>query len=165
MTKKLFSTTPTMVTTKEQRLDQRRQALEMAKAIDSANFDEKVGSELQGKIQVLKDAMTVQTIRYESYRRPLKKWMIEHGRLGSDYMLQLIPIKPTVTSVANILLLFITTMDAIYPKSVQIYYSKPNPGMQINFWTIKIQAVADMPGFERALARTLESLCDVDAWQ
>lgn len=162
---KLFSTTSTAVLTKEQKTEQRQRALEAARLIDEARLDEGIADELQGKVEKLKQTMTVQTIAYKSYRAAGKRWMIEHGRLGDDYMLQLIPLKPTVTAPNNILLLLITAMDTIYPKSVQIYYSKPKPSMQISFWTIRIADVAEMPGFERAIGRTLSGLCDVDAWQ
>ena len=73
----------------------------------------------------LAKAQAVQPIVYAEYRQPGGKWMIEHARVGDDYVYQLIPIKPPKLVWQDVLVLAIAAMDVIFPDTVDITYSPP----------------------------------------
>lgn len=113
----------------------------------------------------LKAAQSVQAIRYESFRPPGSKWLIEHALAGADYFYQMVPLKPVTMAVKDVLGLMIVAMDVVFPRSVQIFYTPPNEGIQAKFYTIKVTNVAKVPGWETACKeRALNGLVAINAW-
>jgi hypothetical protein len=110
----------------------------------------------------LSAAAGIQPIRYEKFRQPGSKWMIEHSRVGEDYIYQVFPLKPISTDWRDVVVLLIAAMDSIFPKSVQIQYSPPNERYQLRCFTVRVQKVADQPGWQDACQnRALRALAAV----
>lgn len=140
----------------------RRRAVEADELI--AGFDE--GDEAGARLRAqLAQESAVTPVVYESYRAPGSKWMIEHSLVGEDYIYQMIPLRPTTYGWKDIVPLMISALDVIFPRSVQIRYSPPNPKAHKNFYTIKVEGVAKLPGWESAAKeRGLKNLAAIDAW-
>lgn len=114
---------------------------------------------------MLQASTTIQTVRYESYRPPGSKWMIEHGRDGENYVYQMFPLKPPKMSWQDTVAGLIAAMDVIFPRSVELTYIPPNPQYQITFFTVRVDNVTKIPGWESACKeRALRSLVAVNAW-
>ena len=114
--------------------------------------------------QMLASAPAVQSIRYETYRVPGRPWIIEHGRDGDDYVYQLFPLKQTSASWQDTIAGMIAAMDVIFPRSTQIKYAPPNPQYKADFFTVRVEAVTKLPGWESACReRALRSLVSVNA--
>jgi hypothetical protein len=59
----------------------------------------------------------------------------------------------------------IAALDAIFPRSVQIKYAPPSEKFQLKYYTIRVEHVTGLPGWEDAAKRrALHSLSAVDAW-
>lgn len=108
---------------------------------------------------------TVEAIRYEHYRKPGSRWAIEHAKVGSDYVFQLFPLKPPAVPWQDVMLVLIAIMDVIYPRSVKLDYIPPNDTYQVKFYTIKVNNVVGLPGWEVACKeRALHGLSAADVW-
>jgi hypothetical protein len=141
----------------KQRADEVTRLLEEELQLDDAS--KKLGENLAAT------ATSVQPIHYHQFRGRGSKWMIEHARAGDDYMYQLFPLKPPAIAWADIITMFIAVMDAIFPRSVHIHYVPPNDNFQIKFYTIKLENIAVLPGWETPCKeRALHGLANVDAW-
>ena len=112
----------------------------------------------------LSQAQSVAPVRYEEYRPRGSRWLIEHSRVGDDYIFQLHPLKPPTISWQDILSLAITAMDVIFPRSLKIQYVPPSQRYQLKFFTVKVNKVAGLPGWDAAIERALKSLSSIDAW-
>ena len=112
----------------------------------------------------LAEARTVAPVRYEEYRRPGSKWMIEHSRVGEDYLFQLHPLKPPALDLKDTLALAIAVMDVIFPRSLRIQYVPPSQQYKLKFYTIKVNQLCGLPGWAQAVERALISLSAMDVW-
>jgi hypothetical protein len=108
---------------------------------------------------------SVEAIHYTSFRRPGSKWVIEHAKVGPDYVFQLFPLKAPGIPWQDIITILIAAMDVIFPRSVKITYIPPNDAYQVKYFTIKVEGVVGLPGWEVACKeRALLGLAAVDAW-
>jgi hypothetical protein len=140
----------------------RRRAEEAEGAIkENLELDEasqKLGEKLAG-------ARAVQPITYKAYRPSGSKWSIEHALVGEDYVFQLFPLRPPRLDWKTVCLLFANAMDAIFPRSVEIYYTPPSQRFELKYYTIRLEGVARLPGWKSAVEdRALRALAAVDAW-
>ena len=140
----------------------RRRAEEAEEAIkENLELDEasqKLGEKLAG-------AQAVQPIRYRAYRARGSKWNIEHALVGEDYVYQLFPLRPMRIDWKSVIAQFIAAMDAIFPRSVEIKYTPPSQQFELKYFTIRVEGVARLPGWENAVeGRALPALSAVDAW-
>lgn len=146
----------------QSREDVRRRAEEADKALREAGFLDNAADLLGAQLKV---AQAVHPIRYENYRRPGSRWVIEHARDGQDYVFQLFPLKPPTVELADAISMMIAAMDVIFPRSVQIKYTPPNEQYQVKFFTIRIEKITAIPGWEAACRdRALPNLAAIDAW-
>ena len=143
------------------REESKRRALEAEEAMKDMKDTDAASERLR---QTLSKAQTIAPIRYEEYRPRGSKWMIEHSRVGDDYILQLHPLKPPKIETQDILALAITAMDVIFPRSLKIQYIPPSVQYQLKFYTIKVNKLVGLPGWNDAIERALRSLSSIDAW-
>lgn len=126
--------------------------------LELTEASEKIGAQL-GAVQ------TVQSVQYTSYRATGSKWNIEHARAGNDYIYQLFPLRQPRMDWRDIILLFIAVMDDVFPRTVTIKYVPPSQKFELKYYTIKVEDVAELPGWEgAAMVRALQGLSAVDAW-
>lgn len=150
----------------EAELEQRQRVEKRAAEIEAVlaeheEFDEK-SQDIKNQLAA---AQRVQPIVYESYRPPGAKWLIEHARVGEDYVYQLFPLRPPKLSKPDILQLLIIAMDIIFPRSLRIDYAPPNDLYKVEMYTIRVREVAKLPGWEEACReKALRRLSAVDAW-
>ena len=142
--------------------DVRRRAEEVdrliAENLELTEASNKIGAQLGA-------AQTVQTVQYTSFRPHGCKWNIEHARAGDDYIYQLFPLRPPKMDWRDVILLFISVMDGIFPRSVTIKYVPPSQKFELKYYTIKVENVAGLPGWEDAArVRALQGLSSVEAW-
>lgn len=151
------------LTEREQRAqDARRRAEEFDKAMAEQGLD--LAADELGK-QLAAAAAPVQAIRYTQFRKPGSKWMIEHAKVGTDYTFQLFPLRPIPVQWQDAIGLMIAAMDVIFPRSLQIKYTPPDEMYQVKFFTIKIENVVGLPGWEEACTeRALNGLAAIDVW-
>jgi hypothetical protein len=162
----LFDSTKVVQAEAAQR-DERSRIRRRAQEVDEAL--QELG-ELDASSEALKkqlaSAQAVQAVVYAEYRRPGKRWMIEHARAGADYIYQLFPLKPPTVAWQDVVVMAIAAMDVIFPTSINITYTPPSEEYQVKFYTIKAQKVVGLPGWEDAcIARALVALTEIDAWQ
>jgi len=139
----------------------RRRAAEFDEAMKQAGLD--AADDKLGKLLATAPS-TVQAIRYEKFRTPGSKWVIEHARVDKDYIYQLHPLKP-IADWQSAIGMMIAAMDAIFPRTLHITYTPPAELYQVKFFTIKVAGVVGLPGWEEACRdRALKSLAAVDAW-
>ena len=139
-----------------QRAEAVERVLAEEKSLDAAT--NKLGAQLAA-------VTTVQAIRYDSFRPPGSKWLIEHGQAGEDYFFQVFPLRPTKVALKDVIGAMIVAMEVVFPRSVQIYYKPPNDGLQVKFFTIKVEKVVGLPGWEKACKeRALHGLVEIQAW-
>jgi hypothetical protein len=138
-----------------------------AEAVDTAIQEQlELDEESKRLGDKLATAQAVSPIFYQSFRKPGSKWKIEHTVAGKDYIYQLFPLKPTALSWQEVMPLLIYAMDVIFPRSVQIRYVPPREDLQMTFYTVKVEDVVGMPGWEKACQeRALDNLAAVAAWQ
>ena len=105
--------------------------------------------------------VSVQVISYDRHRAKGSKWSIEHGPDGVDYLFQVIPDKPVQMHWKDVVGQMIGVMSQIYPKSVDVYYSPPDPEWKIHFYTIRVKGLVDKPGYNAAIKRSLALLSEV----
>jgi hypothetical protein len=142
--------------------DVRKRAMEVDKLLaEHEDLDEesaRLGAQLD-------ESYAVQPVRYRRYRRPGCRWLIEHARVGDDYVYQLFPLRETKLGWQDVVALLITAMDVIFPRSIMIVYQPPKLEYEIKYYTIRVQKVAKLPGWESAATeRALDSLSRVEAW-
>jgi len=128
------------------------------KALEAAELDE-VGKRLG---QALGASHGVEAIRYKKTQRG--KWVLEHAKVGDDYVMQLFALKEMRIVWQDAMTMFIAVLDGIFPKSVQIYYKPPNKMFEITFFTIRVSKVCALPGWDRAIDRAMDALLSVNAW-
>jgi hypothetical protein len=146
---------------REDREETRRRAQEADEALQELQETDEASNRLR---QTLAEAQAVAPIRYEEYRRPGSRWLIEHSQVGEDYIFQLHPLRPPTVGAQDILALAITSMDVIFPRSLDIRYVPPSHQFKLKFYTIKVEKLAGLPGWRQAVDRALSSLSQMDAW-
>ena len=111
------------------------------------------------------ESQSVEAIHYASFRKPGSKWALEHAKVGPDYMFQMFPLKAPAIPWQDVIVILIAAMDVIFPRSVKITYIPPNDTYKVTFFTIKVENVVGLPGWEVACKeRALQGLAAVDAW-
>lgn len=137
-----------------------------AAAVEAALREREELDEASKKIGAqLAEAQAVQPIVYTTFRKPGSKWLIEHARVGDDYVYQLFPLKPPKLHWKDAITQMIGAMDVIFPRTLKITYTPPNESYQVKFYTIRVEKVAGVPGWEAAVGeRTLNALAGIDAW-
>ena len=112
--------------------------------------------------ELLGASTAVKTVEYPRERRG--RWLIEHGRAGDDYLFQLHPLKVLALAWQDVITGFIARMDGIFPRSVPIYYRRPDEQWEIKFFTIKVENVCRLLGWETAAKKAIDALAAVEAW-
>lgn len=126
--------------------------------IELSETSQKLGDQLA-------EAQTVHTVVYESYRAHGSKWNIEHAQVGPDYVYQIFPLRPPKLHWKDVVTHFISAMDSVFPRSVSIKYAPPSERFQLKYYTIRVEGITTLPGWESAaLVRCLKSLSGVDVW-
>lgn len=147
---------------RQSREDIRRRAEEAEEAIKQSLELDEASNQLGAK---LAQTQTVRAVEYKAYRERGSKWNIEHAQVGPDYVYQLFPLKPPSMSWKDVIFQFVSAMDAIFPRSIEIRYVPPSERFQLKYYTIRVEAVTSLPGWENATqGRALRSLSAVDAW-
>jgi hypothetical protein len=89
---------------------------------------------------------------------------VEHGRAGDDYLYQLHPLKTLTRPWQDIVTGFIAAIDSIFPPSLHKHYQLPDEQWQVRFYTVRLDKVCRLPGWERAVVKAVDALLNVDAW-
>jgi hypothetical protein len=145
------------------RAEVRRRAEEADRAI--AEHEELDEASRNLKKQLEGSTVAVEPIHYASYRLPGSKWQIEHALVGDDYVYQMFPLKPISRDWRDVVAMMIAAMDVIFPRSIDIRYVPPDQRSFRQFYTIRVENVAKLPGWEDAVQkRALRGLSDVQAW-
>jgi hypothetical protein len=152
VTKRLFEHQPPRAKDAAETLRAAQAALEAAALDDNAR---KLG-------ELLGASCAVKPVQYTRERHG--RWLIEHGRAGDDYVFQLHPLKAPTRPWQDVVTGFIAAMDAIFPRSVQIHYRRPDEQWQVKFFTITAKDVCRLPGWEPAVKKAIDALTGVDAW-
>lgn len=147
--------------TRRARDESRRRASEAEEALRELKETDEASAKLR---ETLSQTQSVTPIRYEEYRPRGSRWMIEHSRVGDDYVFQMHPLRPPVLALERVLKLAITSMDVIFPRSLKIQYTPPSQQYQMKFYTIKVNGLAGLPGWRGAVDRALRSLSALNAW-
>jgi hypothetical protein len=109
------------------------------------------------------EAATVRGIEYKVEENINVK--IEWTKRGRDYIYHWHPKRPPVLDVESVRLLIIAAVHPTMPHEVQMYFSDPDPSMRIEFYTVRLENVANMPGAQTACEKTvIDALKGVDAW-
>lgn len=146
---------------KRSRNDVRRRAEEADIALAELGELDEASKKLGDK---LSQAQSVQPIKYKSFRKKGSRWQIEHAQVGEDYVYQLFQLKPSKMHWKDIVTLFISAMDVIFPRSIDIKYAPPSNQYGVKFYTIRVEKVVGSPGWEAARDRALNGLVAVNAW-
>lgn len=151
-----------IIDVKDAREGVRRRAEEveriMAEELELSETSQALGEQM-GAVQ------SVQTVQYSSFREPGSKWSIEHAQNGDDYIYQLFPLRVPKMDWRDVILLFIAAMDNIFPRSVVIRYVPPSQKFELKYYTIRVEKVTGLPGWEQAVrGRALPALAAADAW-
>jgi hypothetical protein len=146
---------------RQSRVETRRRAEEAEQAMKELQETDEASMRLRER---LSEVQSVAPIRYEEYRPRGSKWLVEHSKVGDDYIFQLHPLKPPTVGVQDVLALAITAMDVIFPRSLEIRYVPPSQQLQLKFYTIKVEKVVGVPGWKGAIERALAALASMDAW-
>lgn len=122
-------------------------------------------SEASDKLGQVQAAQSIQAINYSTYRAPGSKWSIEHAQAGEDYIYQIFPLRPPKLTWQGVIYLFIAAMDTVFPRSVEIKYIPPSQKFELKYYTIRVEKVTNLPGWEDAArVRALRGLSGADAW-
>lgn len=140
----------------------RRRADEADTAMREAGILDAAASKVNAAFEQTNE--TVQTIKYEAYRKIGGRISIEHAVAGMDYMFQVFPLRPPTLGEADVLLAMITAMDGIFPRSIQIRYTPPADILPQKFYTVRVQGVAGKPGWQEAVGRALLALSELELW-
>jgi hypothetical protein len=128
------------------------------RTIREAGFDPDLS--VGGKAQV---DQGVVPIRYTNVI--IGNWQIDHGARGDDYMFQMIPRRPIKADVRAVLEGLITVIASFIPNDVEVFINPPNPGLEIDFYTIRLEDVLKKPGAESVVSEKLPTeLGQIDAW-
>lgn len=115
--------------------------------------------------EALAKAASVTPIVYEQFRKPGSKWLIEHARVGDDYVYQVFPLKPPLHDWADVFTMMAAALHPIYPDTVKLHFWPPSENAVRPFYTIRAEKVALLPGWEEPVRnRALQSLAAVPAW-
>ena len=126
-----------------------RDSLEIAnKALRDAGFE----TEFSGSGDAPVDQGIV-PIRYT--KEIIGDWQIDHGAKGWDYMIQLIPRREVRASAQDVVAAIIHVMRPLVPDDVQVHIQPPNPGLEINFYTIRLEKVLRKPGAESVVKQRI----------
>lgn len=112
--------------------------------------------------ELLSVSQTVTPVHYMRDRHG--RWLIEHGRAGDDYLYQMHPLRVPTRAWQDVLLGFIVAMDSVFPLSIKKRYRLPDEEWQIRFFTITVEKVCALPGWEIAVKKVVDALARVDAW-
>lgn len=112
--------------------------------------------------ELLGASQSVTPVEYARERHG--RWLVEHGRAGDDYVFQLHPLKATTCPWQDIITGFIAAMDAVFPRTVQIHYRRPDEQWQVQFFTVRVDKVCALPGWEHAVRKAVDGLAAVAAW-
>lgn len=104
----------------------------------------------------------VKSIEYARDRRG--RWLVEHGRAGDDYVFQLHPLKAATRAWQDVITGFIAAMDTIFPRTVQIHYRRPDEEWQVKFFTVRVDGLCRLPGWEPATKKAVDALSAITAW-
>lgn len=129
-----------------------REAVALAELDDNAR---KLG-------ELLGASRSVRPVEYARERRG--RWLVEYGRAGDDYVFQLHPLKVMTRPWQDVITGFIAAMDAIFPRTVQIQYRRPDEEWQVKFFTVRVDKVCALPGWEHAVRKAIDGLAAVEAW-
>lgn len=141
----------------------RRRAEEVDRVLQEAQLVDAAADKMAEKLRA--QQTSVQSVVYAPYREPGSKWTIEHARAGEDYIFQLFPLKPPRIEWNEVIVAMIATMDSIFPRSVKIVYRPPREDYKIQFFTVTVEKVVGLPGWERACKeRALRGLSQINAW-
>lgn len=141
----------------------RRRAEEVDRMLKEELELDQASSQLGQKLST--QTIGVQAIRYKDYRLPGSKWLIEHAQVGNDYVYQMFPLRPIQADWRGTMALLIVAMDGVFPRSLQIKYARPNERYQIKCFTVRVEKVVGMPGWDDACEeRALKALASVQAW-
>jgi hypothetical protein len=147
---------------------QREGVRERAEAVDKMLKENLVLSEASnalGEQLSASEPQSVHTIQYKHFRGRGSKWNIEHAQVGPDYVYQMFPLRPPKMNWKDVITHFIAAMDSIFPRSVSIKYAPPSERFQLKYYTIRVEGVTKLPGWEDAAQeRALNALASVDAW-
>jgi len=136
-----------------------RDALEAAnKAMRAAGIDPDL--QVGGQAQV--DAGVI-AIKYT--KEIYGNWQIDHGARGNDYTLQLIPRRPIPADVKDVVQAIIQVMSGLIPRDIEVFINPPNPRLEVNFYTIRLENVLQRPGADAIVKKKLPAeLGQIDAW-
>lgn len=112
--------------------------------------------------ELLGVSRAVKAIEYARDRRG--RWLVEHGRAGDDYVFQLHPLKAPTRAWQDVITGFIAAVDAIFPRTVQIHYRRPDEEWQVKFFTVRLEGVCRLPGWEPAMKKAIAALAATNAW-
>lgn len=102
-------------------------------------------------------------VKYET--KIAGNWQIDYGTQGDDFMIQMIPRRQIRVNPASIVEAFINALSTIVPSDVQVYIKPPIPRFEIDFFTIKLEAIMKKPGAEQIVERrVLDLLGQINAW-
>lgn len=152
---------------KRRRDEVRQRAAEVDRILQEEGFLNQTADKVTEALSSQKEqaSLSVEAIRYASFRKPGSKWLIEHAKVGDDYVFQLFPLKPPTLVWQDVVATFIAVMDVIYPRSVEIFYARPDEQFQVKFYTIRVANVIGLPGWETACKeRALNGLAAADVW-
>lgn len=159
---KLFETKPDPRT--EEATARRRRSQVANQAIDEVLADDP--SSPAGRLQkLLGQGQAVSPVVYAKYRKAGSLWEIQHAQVGEDVFIQLFPLAPIGVDWRDVIVALIGVMDGIVPPSVSVTLSPPKTEMKLNFYTIRAEEMATLPGWERALERLLPLLAAVNVWR
>lgn len=127
-------------------------------AVEAAALDEnarKLG-------ELLGASRAVKAVEYARERHG--RWLVEHGRAGDDYVFQLHALKAATRPWQDTITGFIAAMDSVFPRTVQIHYRRPDEQWQVKFFTIRVDDLCRLPGWETATKKAVDALSAVTAW-
>ena len=154
----------TVRTTREEAL---KRAAEVDALLAEYEEDDAISKGLSEQLAESREKMpggSIKAIIYREHRKSGSKWMIEHSVDGPDYIFQVHPIRPVTIGWQDIMLMMIAAVDKVVPRTMQCRYIRPSEQYKLQFYTIKVEKLAGVPGWTKAVERILEGLSDVEAW-
>lgn len=146
----------------QNRVDVRRRAEEVDDLLSSYEENDEKSKAMAS---MLGQVESVVAISYKTYREVGSKWVIEHAVDGDDYVYQVFPIKEPALDWQGVFKGLVAALDVIFPKSLRIDYSPPNEQFNIRSWTIRLNGVTKLPGWQKACTeQALKNLSWVEAW-
>jgi hypothetical protein len=94
-----------------------------------------------------------------------KRFKLEWTREGLDYIYQWRPLQASPLDEREIIARLINVLADYVPRDIDVNIDIPVPDMQILFYTIRVNKVAERPGAERMCEeKILAALCAIDVW-